>query len=78
MQITETSSDGLKRQLRVVIGADEIGARFKARMEEIKGTVQLKGFRKGKVPETHLKKMFGRSMMAETLQQMVDESRARR
>ena len=74
MQITETSSDGLKRQLRVVIGADEIGARFKARMEEIKGTVQLKGFRKGKVPETHLKKMFGRSMMAETLQQMVDES----
>ena len=47
MQITETSSDGLKRQLRVVIGADEIGARFKARMEEIKGTVQLKGFRKG-------------------------------
>jgi trigger factor len=74
MQITETSSEGLKRQLRVVIGADEIGARFKARLEEIKGSVQLKGFRKGMVPEAHLKKLFGRSMMAETLQQMVDES----
>ncbi len=74
MQITETSSEGLKRQLRVVIGADEIGQRFKARLDEIKGTVQLKGFRKGHVPEAHLKKLFGRSMMAETLQQMVDES----
>ncbi len=74
MQVTETSSDGLKRQLRVVIGATEIGERFKARLNEIKGTVQLKGFRKGMVPETHLKKMFGRSMMAETLQQMVDET----
>ncbi|MGE0627723.1 MAG: trigger factor [Hyphomicrobiaceae bacterium] len=74
MQITETNSDGLKRQLRVVIGAGEIGERFKARLDEIKGSVQLKGFRKGMVPETHLKKLFGRSMMAETLQQMVDES----
>ena len=67
MQITETNSEGLKRQLRVVIGADEIGQRFKARLDEIKGTVQLKGFRKGHVPEAHLKKLFGRSMMAETL-----------
>ena len=74
MQVTETSADGLKRQLRVVIGASEIGQRFKARLDEIKGTVQLKGFRKGMVPEAHLKKMFGRSMMAETLQQMVDET----
>ena len=74
MQVTETSSEGLKRQLRVIIGADEIGARFKARLDEIKGNVQLKGFRKGMVPEVHLKKLFGRSMMAETLQQMVDET----
>ena len=74
MQITETSSDGLKRQLRVVIGAGEIGQRFQTRLDEIKGTVQLKGFRKGHVPEPHLKKLFGRSMMAETLQQMVDET----
>ncbi len=74
MQITETSSEGLKRQLRIVIGADEIGARFKERLSEIKGNVQLKGFRKGMVPDAHLKKLFGRSMMAETLQQMVDDA----
>ncbi len=74
MQITETSSDGLKRQLRVVIPATEIGQRFKARLDEVKGSVQLKGFRKGMVPEAHLKKLFGRSMMAETVQQIVDES----
>lgn len=74
MQVTETTSEGLKRQLRVVIGATEITERFKTRLNEIRGTVQLKGFRKGMVPEAHLKKMFGRSMMAETLQQMVDET----
>jgi trigger factor len=74
MQITETSNEGLKRQLRVVIPATEIGARFKARLDEVKDSVQLKGFRKGKVPEAHLKKLFGRSMMAEALQQMVDET----
>jgi trigger factor len=74
MQITETSNEGLKRQLRVVIPATEIGARFKARLDEVRDSVQLKGFRKGKVPEAHLKKLFGRSMMAEALQQMVDET----
>jgi trigger factor len=64
----------LKRQLRVVIGATEIGKRFNARLDEIKGSVQLKGFRKGKVPEGHLKRLYGRSMMVETLQEIVDES----
>jgi trigger factor len=74
MQVTETSSDGLKRQLRVVVGAEEIGERFKARLGEIKDRVQLKGFRKGKVPEQHLKRVYGRSLMAEVVQQAVDET----
>ncbi len=74
MQVTETSSEGLKRQLRIVVGADEIGNRFRARLDEIKGTVQLKGFRKGKVPEQHLKRVYGRSLMAEVVQQAVDET----
>lgn len=74
MQVTETSSDGLKRQLRVVVGAGEIGERFKARLEAIKDRVQIKGFRKGKVPEQHLKRVFGRSLMAEAVQEVVDET----
>lgn len=74
MQITETNNEGLKRTLKVVVGADEIGRRFTERLDEIKGRVQLKGFRKGKVPIPHLKKMYGRSLMAEVLQEAVRES----
>jgi len=74
MEITETSTDGLKRTLKVVVGADEIGRRFDERLGEIKDRVQLKGFRKGKVPVPHLKKVYGRSLMAEVVQEAVKES----
>ena len=74
MQVTETAAAGLKRELRVVIGASELGDRFQLRIDEVKGTVQLKGFRKGKVPVSHLKKLFGRSVMAEVVQQTVEET----
>ena len=73
MQVTETLADGLKRELKVVIGQGELGERFAARLGEVKDTVQLKGFRKGKVPTAHLKKLYGRSVMAEVLQAMIDE-----
>jgi len=74
MQVTETLADGLKRELKVVIGQGELGERFTARLGEVKDTVQLKGFRKGKVPTAHLKKLYGRSVMAEVLQTMIDET----
>ena len=74
MQITETSNEGLKRALKVVVGADELGQRFTERLGEIKDRVQLKGFRKGKVPVPHLKKVFGRQLMAEILEQAVKET----
>jgi trigger factor len=74
MQITETSNEGLKRTLKVVVGADELGQRFTERLGEIKDRVQLKGFRKGKVPVPHLKKVFGRSLMVEVLQEAVKET----
>jgi trigger factor len=74
MQVTETVSDGLKRQLRVTVGAGELSERFQARLDELKDQVQLKGFRRGKVPVAHLKKVFGRSVMAEIVQQTVDET----
>ncbi len=74
MQVTETSAAGLKRELKVVIGQGELGERFQSRLDEVKDTVQLKGFRKGKVPVSHLKKLFGRSMMAEVVQQAVEET----
>src|SRR5207245_1910092 len=48
--------------------------RFITRFDELKDQVQLKGFRKGKVPVAHLKKLYGRSVMAEVLQQAVEET----
>ena len=74
MQVTEANTEGLKRTLKVVVGADELGRRFSERLDEIKDRVQLKGFRKGKVPIPHLKKMYGRSLMAEVLEQTVKET----
>lgn len=74
MQVTETNTDGLKRTLKIVVAQGELGERFSQRLDEIKDRVQLKGFRKGKVPVTHLKKVFGRSLMAEVLEQTVKET----
>jgi trigger factor len=74
MEITQTSSDGLKRTLKVVIGASEINERFSQRIDQVKDQVQLKGFRKGKVPAAHIKKVYGRSLMAEVLQEAVRDT----
>ena len=74
MQITETSSEGLKRKLKVVVGAAEIEERFSARLGELKDRVQLKGFRKGKVPVAHLRKVYGKSVMAEVLDETIKET----
>lgn len=77
MQITETSVDGLKRTLKVVVGQAELGEKFSARLGEIKDRVQLKGFRKGKVPLPHLKKVYGRAVMAEVVEELVKDTSAK-
>ncbi len=74
MNVTEASADGLRRKLKVVIGADELERRLSARLDELKGRARLKGFRPGHVPKEHLRKVFGRSVMAEVVQQAVAES----
>ena len=74
MQITDATEDGLKRTIQVVVGANELNERFASRLAKMKDTVQLKGFRKGKVPIAHLKKLYGKALMAEILQQTVRET----
>jgi len=74
MQITETSSDGLKRTLKVVVGASELSQRFDQKLDEIKDQVQLKGFRRGKVPPAHIRKLYGKSLMSEVLEKAVNET----
>ena len=74
MEITETTSDGLKRELKVKIAASELNDRLSKRLDELKKQVNLKGFRPGKVPVDHLRKVYGRSVMAEILEQTISES----
>ncbi len=61
MQVTETLSEGLKREFKVVVPAAELDAKVNVRLDEIKGRVRIDGFRPGKVPVAHLKRVYGRS-----------------
>ncbi|NOU05635.1 MAG: trigger factor [Hyphomicrobiaceae bacterium] len=74
MQVTETMSQGLKRELKVIVGKDELAAKFNTALESFRHQANLKGFRKGKVPTTHLKKLYGRSLMGDVLQETLDET----
>ncbi len=73
MQVTELSSEGLKREYQVVVNAAEIEQRVDKRLDELKNTIKMPGFRPGKVPVTLLKKQYGRSVMGEVLEQAVNE-----
>jgi trigger factor len=77
MQVTETTSEGLKREFRVTVGAMELDARLIERLTEMKDRVRINGFRPGKVPIDHLRKIYGRAVMAETIEQMVRETNSK-
>jgi len=72
MQITETLNEGLKRKLAVVIPASDLNQRLDTRLGELKDTANIKGFRPGKVPMTHLKKVYGRSAMSEVMSDAIN------
>ena len=74
MQVTETSAAGLKREYRVVFPASDLEARVNERLDDLKGRVQLRGFRPGKVPVAHLKRLYGKSAMAEVIEAAVSEA----
>jgi trigger factor len=74
MQVTETASAGLKREYRVVVPATDLEARVNERLDDLKGRVQLRGFRPGKVPVAHLKRIYGKSAMAEVIENAVREA----
>ncbi len=74
MQVTETLSDGLKRQYKVSIPATELANKLAGELETLKGRVNINGFRPGKVPVAHLKRVYGRSVMADVLQNTVNET----
>src|SRR5579885_375716 len=74
MQVTETLSDGLKREFKVTVPAADLDAKVNQRLEELKARVRLDGFRPGKVPVAHLKRVYGRSAMAEVIEATVRDT----
>ncbi len=74
MTVTEKEAEGLSRTFQITIPRADLAARLDARIDEIKDQVRLKGFRPGKVPASHIRRMFGRSMMDEIVEAAVSEA----
>ena len=62
MQVTETLAEGLKREYQVVLPSAELDQRATERLSAIKDRVRLDGFRPGKVPIPHLKRVYGKAV----------------
>ena len=77
MEVTETAAAGLKREYRVIVPATDLEAKVNARLDDLKGRVQLRGFRPGKVPVAHLKRLYGKSAMAEVIETAVREANSK-
>lgn len=74
MQVTETLSEGLKHEFRISVPASDLDAKADARLIDLKDKVRLNGFRPGKVPVSHLKKVYGRSVMADTIDETIRDT----
>ena len=76
MEVTETVSDGLKREFKVVVPAADLANKADAKLGQLKDQVRINGFRPGKVPVAHLKRLYGRAVMAEMIETTVREANA--
>ena len=74
MQVTQTHAQGLKREFKVVVAAADLAERVEGQLIEVKAKARIPGFRPGKVPVSHLKRLYGRSIMAEVVQDAVNEA----
>ena len=74
MQITETLNAGLKREIKVVVPKSDMESRLVSRLNDARGKARINGFRPGKVPIQHLRKVFGKSFMAEVVNEILNNS----
>jgi trigger factor len=74
MQVNETLSEGLKHEFQIQVPAADLDAKVDAKLLDLKDRVRLNGFRPGKVPVAHLKKVYGKSVMAETIDETVKDT----
>lgn len=72
MQVTETLNEGLKRAYKLMLTAQELDDKVNEKLAEAKPEIEMKGFRKGKVPMPLLKKQFGERLMGEAMQETID------
>jgi trigger factor len=72
MQVTETLSQGLKREYDIVLSASDLASRLEAQLAELKTKVRINGFRPGKVPLAHLRRVYGRSVMTDIMQDAIN------
>jgi len=73
MQVTQTNADGLKREFKVVVPADQLETRMQDKLAEIARTVRIPGFRPGKVPMKIVRQKYGPSVMGEVLETAVND-----
>ena len=74
MEVIQTSADGLKREFKVVVDSQEIETRIVGRLDELRKTVNIPGFRPGKVPASLLRKRYGATLRGEILEQAVNQT----
>jgi trigger factor len=72
MQVTETLNDGLKRGYTITVTAAELETKVQEKLVEAQPDIEMKGFRKGKVPLPILKKQFGQRLMGDAMQDAID------
>ncbi len=72
MQVTETLNEGLKRAYSITVSAAELEAKVNQKLAEAQPEIEMKGFRKGKVPMPLLKKQFGPRLLGEAMQETID------
>ena len=72
MQVTETLNEGLKREIAVVVPAEDMMAKRDEKLVELKNQVKINGFRPGKVPLAHVAKLYGKSVMGELVNETID------
>ncbi|AGA65017.1 Cell division trigger factor [Liberibacter crescens BT-1] len=71
MQVIESVAEGLKREVEIIIPSDHFMANLNQRLQDLKNKVNIKGFRPGKVPVSYLKKMYGKSILEDVINEVV-------
>ena len=74
MQVTETLSQGLKREYDISLPASDLAEKLNGQLADLKRKVRINGFRPGKVPVEHLRKVYGKSVMADVVQEAIADA----